>query len=42
MHLNYRGKKFLRKQFLLNQQKPFDTNQGVFRKKESKGYLNMN
>ena len=42
MHWNYPGKKFLRKQFLLNHQKHFDTNQGVFRKEETKGYLNMN
>ena len=39
---NYQGKKFLRKPFLLNHQKHFDTNQGVFRKDETKGYLNMN
>ena len=42
MHLNYPGKKFLCKQFLLNPQKPFNTNQGVFQKEETKGYLNMN
>ena len=42
MHLNYPGKKFLRKPFLLNHQKHFYTNQGVFRKEETKGYLKMN
>ena len=41
MHLNYPGKKKFRKQFLLNHQKPSDTNQGVFRKEVTKGYLNM-
>ena len=35
MHLIYEEKKFLRKQFWLNHHKPFDTNQGVFRKKET-------
>ena len=42
MHLNYPGKKFSRKQFVLNHQNPFDTNQGVYQKDETKGYLNMN
>ena len=42
MNLNYPGKKLLRKQFLLNHQKPFDTNQGEFLKEETKGYWNMN
>ena len=27
---------------MLNDQKHFDTKQGVFRKEETKGYLNMN
>ena len=38
----YQAKKFLRKQFLLNHQKYFDTIQGVFRKEETKGYLDIN
>ena len=42
MHWNYPGKKFLRKPFLLNHQKRYYTNQGVFLKEETKGYLNMN
>ena len=42
MHRNYQGKKFLRKLFLLNHQKHCDTNQGVFRKGKTEGYLNMN
>ena len=42
MHRNYPGKKFLRKPFLLNHQKHFDANQGVFRKEETKSYLNIN
>ena len=42
MHSNYPRKKILRKQFFLNHQKTFDTNQGVFQKDETKGYLNMN
>ena len=39
---NYPGKKFLRKPILLNNQKCLGTNQGVFRKEETKGYSNMN
>ena len=42
MHGNYPGYKYLGKPFLLNHQKCLDTNQGVFWKEESKGYLNMN
>ena len=39
---NYPGNKLLRKLFLLNHQKCVDTNQGVFQKEETKGYLKMN
>ena len=35
-------KKFFHKPFLLKHQKHFDTNQGVFRKGKTEGYLNMN
>ena len=38
---NCPGKKLLRKLFLLNHQKYADTNQGVFQKEETKGYLKM-
>ena len=41
MHRNHPGKSFLCKPFLFNHQKHFDTNQGMFRKGKTKGYLNM-
>ena len=38
---NFPGNKLLKKLFLLNQLKCVDTNQGVFQKEETKGYLKM-
>ena len=37
----FQEKSFLRKPFLLNHQKCFNNDHGVFRKEETKGYLNM-
>ena len=42
IHLHWGKLGGKKKQFLLNHQKPFDSNQGVFWKEETKGYLNMN
>ena len=39
---NFPGNKLLRKLFLLNHLKCVDTNQGVFQKEETEGYLKMN